>query len=138
MSIEKDLAYIAGFIDVEGCITISNNGSVSLGIVNTSLIVLEYIVSIIGGSLTKRTQIVNKPQYVLRWYGDECIEVLSTLLPYLIEKKPQATTILEYFELRADIKPIRIPGKRGAYANPDREILIKVFQEILTELKLDH
>lgn len=134
---EIDIAYAAGFFDGEGCISIAKNGSVDVRIVNTSKAVLVKLQALLGGSITDRAQKVNKTQYAYSLYGEQAIEFLRILSPYLVEKLPQANTVLEYYELRNDIKPIRIEGKRGAFANPDRDILIQVFRDILSEQKLE-
>lgn len=134
---ETDIAYAAGFFDGEGCISIGKNGSVDARIVNTSKKALLYLQSLFGGSITDRTQKANKTQYAYSFYGDEAIEFLKVLKPFLIEKVPQVDTIIEYYELRKDIKPIRIPGRKGAFANPDRDILVQVFRDILSEQKLE-
>ena len=132
-----DIAYAAGFFDGEGCISIAKNGSVDVRIVNTSKAVLIKLQTLLGGSITDRSQKINKSQYAYSLYGEEAIKFLKILKPYLIEKLPQANTVFEYYELRKDIKPIRIPGKKGAFANPDREILVQVFRDILSEQKLE-
>lgn len=134
---EVDIAYAAGFFDGEGCISISKNGSVDVRIVNTSKAVLVKLQSLFGGSITNRTQKINKSQYTYSLYGEEAIEFLNILKPYLVEKLTQVDTVFEYYELRKEIKTIRIPGKRGAFANPDREILVQVFRDILSEQKLE-
>ena len=132
---EIEIAFIAGFFDGEGCISIGKNGSVDIGIVNTSKINLEYIYKIFGGSLNKRSQKINKTQYIYRLYGENAINFLTVMEPYLLDKKEQAHTIAEYFKLRNEISTIRIPGKKGAFANPDREVLVSTFREILSEQK---
>ena len=134
---EIDIAYAAGFFDGEGCISIGKNGAVDVRVTNTSKSVLIKLQTCFGGSITNRTQKVNKTQYAYCLYGEEAIEFLATLKPYLIEKLAQVDTVFEYYELRKDIKPIRIPGKKGAFANPDRDILIQVFRDILSEQKLE-
>ena len=134
---DTDVAYAAGFFDGEGCISIGKNGAVDARITNTSKGVLIRLKSLFGGSITDRSQKVNKTQYVYALYGEDAIEFLNTLKPYLIEKLPQVHTILEYYELRKEIKPIRITGKKGAFANPDRDILVQVFRDILSEQKLE-
>jgi hypothetical protein len=137
MAADTEISYVAGFFDGEGCISIAKNGAVDVRITNTSKAVLVKIQTWFGGSINNRTQKVNKTQYVYSLYGDEAIEFLTILKPYLIEKAPQVDTITEYYQLRKDIKPIRIPGKRGAFSNPDRDILVQVFRDILSEQKLE-
>lgn len=135
LSHKEKALLVAGFIDGEGCISIQKNGSVSLGVVNTSKANLLFIQSVFGGVVQDRTQQVNKKQYVYRLYGDNAIAVLSEIKDYLIDKREQAYAVIEYFSYREEIKPIRIPGKRGAFSNPEREQLVEVFREILTEQK---
>lgn len=137
MMVDTDIAYAAGFFDGEGCITIGTNGSVEARIVNTNRAVLEKLESVFGGSITNRSQKTNKRQYAYSFYGDNAIEFLTTIKPFLIEKLKQADTVLEYFALRNELKPITIPGKRGKFANPERDLLVKVFREILTEQKAE-
>lgn len=134
--LETDIAYAAGFVDGEGCISISKNGAVDIRVINTSRPVLEKLESIFGGSITNRTQKVNKRQYAYTFYGPKAIEFLLILKPYLIEKLPQVETILEYYKLREELQPITYPGKKGRFANPDRVLLVEVFREILSEQKL--
>ena len=132
---EIDIAYAAGFFDGEGCITISKNGAVDVRVVNTSKKVLLKLQSIFGGSITNRTQKINKTQYAYSFYGENAIEFIKLIKPYLNDKLSQAETILEYYEHRQQIKSIRLPGVKGQFSNPDREILVQVFRDILSEQK---
>jgi len=134
---DTDIAYAAGFFDGEGCIFVSKNGAIDLRITNTAKNVLIRLHSIFGGSITERSQKVNKIQYAYSFYGEEAIAFLEYIKPYLIDKLPQAESILEYYSLRGTIETIRIPGKRGRYANPDRGILVQRYRDILTEQKLE-
>lgn len=134
---EVDKAYAAGFFDGEGCISIAKNGAVDIRITNTALCVLTKFRDMFGGSITDRSQRVNKRQYAYNLYGDEGIEFLQTIKPYLIEKLPQAETIIEYYSLRVDLKPVRREGHRGAFTNPDRVALVETFREVLSEQKLE-
>lgn len=132
---ETDIAYAAGFFDGEGCITISKNGAVDIRVTNTAKNVLIRLQNIFGGSITNRTQRANKTQYTYSFYGENAIEFIKLIKPYLIDKLPQAEAILEYYMLRNEIKSVRIPGTRGQFGNPDREILVQVFRDILSEMK---
>ena len=131
------LAYTAGFFDGEGCISIAKNGAVDIRITNTAKNVLVYIQSNFGGNITNRTQKVNKTQYTYSLYGEEGINFINLLLPYLKDKKDQALTIVEYYELRKEIPVIHQKGKRGRATNPDRELLVQVFRDILSEQKVE-
>ena len=128
-------AYAAGFFDGEGCISISKNGTVDVRITNTAFNVLSKIQEYFGGTITNRSQKVNKRQYAYSFYGENAINFLTVVKPYLIEKLPQAETVFEYFYLRNQVETIRIPGTRGSHSNPDREILIETFREVLSEQK---
>jgi hypothetical protein len=132
---ETIIAYAAGFFDGEGCISITKNGAVDVRISNTAKNVLVTLHSYFGGSITNRTQKVNKAQYVYSLYGETAINFLSLIKPFMIDKLPQAEAILEYYRLRNDITTIKVPHVRGTFANPDREILVQVFRDILTEQK---
>ena len=112
------LAYAAGFVDGEGCFSISKAGKISLGIVNTSRETLEHLRDTLGvGVVQNRKARVNKNQFVYRAYGDNCIFVAKALLPYLIEKRSQAELLIHY---RTIPNAIRISGKKGLLRNPDR------------------
>lgn len=137
MTSEEQIAFIAGFFDGEGCISVQKNGGISVGIVNTSKNVLEFIQSICGGSIQERSQIVNKKQYVYRIYGEDAIIFIDSIKKYLIDKKEQAETVIEYFNLREEIKPIRIPGRRGAFANPKRDYIVSIYRDLLSDQKLE-
>jgi hypothetical protein len=129
------LEYIAGFFDGEGCVTVGKNGSLALGIVNTSLPTLLGIQEAVGGSVTSRKQKVNKPQYVWRVYGQEALSVCDKLLPFSLEKYDQLKYGIEWMNVRSEFKTHRIPGKHGRRAHPLRESAIKTAQVALTKMK---
>ena len=130
-----DLAYAAGFFDGEGCISIGKNGAIDVRITNTAKSVLVKFQALFGGNIGNRTQKINKMQYAYCLYGENAVEFIKQLKPFLVEKLPQAETILEYYELRNNIQSVSIPGERGRFANPDRDLLVQVFRDILTEQK---
>jgi intein/homing endonuclease len=132
---QEQVIFLAGFFDGEGCITIGKNGAVEIKIINTSLINLKLYSKVFGGEVHSRSQKVNKSQYYYAQYGVNAIEFLKEVQPYLLDKKEQANAALEYFELRNNTEILRIPGKRGRHANPDRQLLVDTFREILSELK---
>lgn len=125
----EDLAYIAGFVDGEGCFQIGKNGSVSLRIVNTSRKVLEKIQTVLDvGSVSDRKQRINKRQFLFSVYGEECVEAIKKISPYLIEKLDEARLILEF---RETCQPVRKEVVRGVFRNPHFEL----FRERLSALK---
>jgi hypothetical protein len=134
---ETDIAYAAGFFDGEGCIMVAKNGAIDVRITNTSKQVLLKLQAVFGGKIGDRSQKANKTQYSYCFYGENAIKFIKILKPYLVEKLPQAETILEYYELRNNIKIVNVPGERGHFSNPDRQVLVEVFRDILSEQKLE-
>lgn len=132
---KEKILLISGFFDGEGCIGIAKNGSISTSTVNTCKTNIEFIQSIFPDTMSLRSTIVNKPQYMHRLYGINAYNFLNTIKDYLIEKRSQAYTTIEYFDLREEIPDIFIPGQRGRHKNPDRVLLIETFRDILKEQK---
>jgi hypothetical protein len=136
MTTETDLAYIAGFVDGEGCLRVNDNGSIELAIINTCYETLKFIQDLLGGNLSQRKQRVNKKQYSYRVYGEQAFVAINKLLPYLKEKKTQAVIVLEFFLSRDFYAPIQLPSKKGKHSNPKRKEWILQAQSKLTDLKL--
>jgi hypothetical protein len=95
---ESNLSYIAGFLDGEGCFQAPRESCLRIQCSNTYRPVLEWILNIFGGSITDRIdrrKASYKPLFV--WYVDnrKAVECCKVLLPYLKEKKEQATLIIE-------------------------------------------
>ena len=123
------LAYTAGFVDGEGCFMIAKNGSVQLLITNTSLATLKFIQDTLQvGSIRNRKQKVNKNQFVYSVYGDSCINASQLILPYLIDKKEQASLLIEF---RKECRPVRYEGVSGAFRNSKFEC----YREELSKMK---
>jgi len=53
--------------------------------------------------------------------------ILKSILPFLIDKRAQAETAIEFSEVRG---PTFIPGVRGRRADPNREAYIKKIKEL--------
>ena len=120
---DNELAYIAGFVDGEGCISITKrkdkeykNGCsfyVNLRIVNTDLEILEWIQDIlnVGGCIIKRKRIGNNKQcYELKYGCLQACKGVRLLLPYIKVKKRQAKILLEFQKLKDDNHQI---GRNG-------------------------
>jgi len=89
MNKELDYAYIAGLLDGEGTISISNQFYLRACIRNTDLKVLEWIQSFMGGAIYPDNRRV-KPCYSLEYSSRTVEKFLSRLCPYLRIKKTQA------------------------------------------------
>lgn len=106
---ETDLAYVAGFLDGDGCISIGRNrarsGNLAFFLLaklyNTDYLVLKWIRDVLGfGSiyhtpapLTQRSKRIN---YALKFSSIESAKLLHLLLPYLHIKQSQAQLGLEF------------------------------------------
>jgi hypothetical protein len=101
-----ELAYIAGYVDGEGCIRWSGTPNLCVETCNPSP--LKFIKSTFGGTIytRKRTGIGQTKRTVhrLAYYGDNCILILKTILPYLVEKKEQAEDLIEIRKLKQKLK----------------------------------
>jgi len=136
MEIETRLGYLAGFFDGEGCVSVGDNGNITLRVINTNLEVLELFKETLGGSIGNRTQIVNKKQYTWSVYGDTAIKVAFTLIPYSVEKKSQLEEIINWFNKRSEFVRTKKLEGRGWDADPNRIIAIKETQQLLTKMKM--
>lgn len=101
---ETDKAYIAGFVDGEGCISISFKSGyhhVRLVIVQKSKSVLEKIQKLFGfGSLRLRTNNgINKGWiYTLEFSYNHAFQVIKTIYPYLCVKRKQAEVFFKFYK----------------------------------------
>jgi hypothetical protein len=97
---EKDLYYIAGFLDGEGSICIVKSKGqyyLQIDIVNTNSEVIDFVFKTLklGGIYENRRQ---KRKVLYRWVAKSKIaeKALRLLLPYLKVKKEQAEIGLEF------------------------------------------
>lgn len=98
---EANLAYLAGIIDGEGCLTIKYNKTTdvyftSIAVGMTELPAIDLMVEMFGGKIRLDSN-GNRSRPMFRWESNSAIknrEVLSDLLPYLRVKKEQALTLL--------------------------------------------
>jgi hypothetical protein len=87
---ETDLAWTAGIMDGDGCISMKgNSGPFKAPIVvidNTDLEILDYLILLYGGGLTKKKVYSDKHRQAWSWriYGSQkVIAFLSAILPYM-------------------------------------------------------
>jgi len=109
------LAYLAGFFDGEGCITIQHrrNGKgkfyhqLWVSVVNTNRYSLEVFRFTFGGRIYSQPRPQSKPHWKASWVWQisdrHACECLKSLLPYLLQKQPQAQVAIEFQES----KPVR-------------------------------
>ena len=116
MTTDLDLAWLAGFVDGDGCIHMNVNDSpvtpprksyIVCGIIvsNTSIPAIERVKSImsslIGREVRYTARAVRGYRPIYNWKikrMDEVRAVLTALLPYLVAKREQADTMLAYLD----------------------------------------
>ena len=97
-----DLVYLAGFLDGEGCFSISyhEHGNVhGLSVEQTDGRVLEWCSHTFGGNLRQKPRRVESREQIFEWVlrrKERLIPLLTSLIPYLKVKKVPATILLEY------------------------------------------
>jgi len=103
----EDAAYLAGFIDGEGCISYEKYkvGGRSyyrptVIVSNTNLEVLEWIclATGVGKPRTMCKKPRSKEQFIIRWCHNAAIDVLRQTLPFLKIKHGRAKLILSNFD----------------------------------------
>jgi len=100
---ETDLAYLAGIIDGEGCISVSENPRngrkyyrLILDVTNTNDILMQWLEDTFGGIVRTNYARAENRSNLHGWTvsGKQCQELLAMVLPYLIIKKAQAELAL--------------------------------------------
>jgi len=112
------LAYIAGFIDGEGCIRIKksnqsgNSYYITLHVTNSEKKSLELIKSIFGGKIFYQEKSTHK--IIWQYYStcSEACDTLKTILGFLISKKEQAQYAIWFHENK---DTLTIEDKLNAY-----------------------
>jgi len=134
MSYCEDLAYLAGFIDGEGCIGIHHRGkakgrkpTVRVSITNTNKDILIWCQNFIGLGGTLKVHDKNrnsnwKTAYRLEYDCKKAEALLKMIVPYLRVKKEQALLAIEY-------RKYTIPN--GRYRPEENEIRGDLFARVL-------
>lgn len=101
-TITTRIAYIAGFFDGEGCIRIKqasqrgNSFYVIAHITNSNRAILEQVQDLFGGIVRKQEKAVNKTVWSYYVTSAEAVDFLTTLSPFLQEKKAEANLALKF------------------------------------------
>lgn len=118
----EESAYVAGFVDGEGCISIvkrkpyrsckSTTYALSFMITNTNLNVLKYIQSLLGVGTIIKKDTTKYPKwkscYNYQVCSEQALEVLKVIEPHLVLKKEQAQLAIKY-----QSEPSENNGKNG-------------------------
>jgi uncharacterized cysteine cluster protein YcgN (CxxCxxCC family) len=100
----QDLIYICGFFDGEGCVCCdyrrTNNLTLHLSITNTNKEQIEWIQSIIGGSITytKKDNPKHKDTYHLQISGENAYNFAKAAISICRIKREQLLLACVYFE----------------------------------------
>jgi hypothetical protein len=123
MSAQSNAAYLAGFMDGEGSFSIVKTYQIKqrvdgskvkniryhlhVKITNTNKTVLDWIVEHFGGQLSNKKQVREwKPKWDLTITGNASMErFILAIMPYLIVKKKQAQTALDFARLHGQDVP---------------------------------
>lgn len=104
---ELQKGYIAGIIDGEGSICLTQNSpnehrSPAVTVASTTYEILEYLKNVVGGTISKKTK--TEERYKQSWHwairGNKSIELLEQITPYLLvpEKKYRANLIITEYK----------------------------------------
>lgn len=106
-SLSVDLAWAAGFVDGEGCISVveqlkpnrRSTHRVRFQVAQNNLPVIEHLNTILGGMgriySMRRTAEHNRQMYTLLVDGWKAVAVVARLAPYLVRKRQEAEVLLE-------------------------------------------
>lgn len=107
---ETDIAYLAGFIDGEGTITLRRvaKGRYTKAMVsycNSVKAVIERCARITDSKVAHSRRSISKPGhsdiYIVNIFRREIVlGLLKALMPYLVAKRPQAMAVIEFLELQ--------------------------------------
>lgn len=94
----KELAYIAGFFDGEGCIRVDSKGYLTTIVTNTDVRPLQLFLDVFGGTMCIHSHATTIRKKAYRWSikSEAVPEFLEMILPYLICKKEEALLALEF------------------------------------------
>lgn len=104
MDKQTDYAYIAGLLDGEGTINVSNTLLLFIRIRNTNKAVLEWVREIMGSGNIYFDRRKDKPCYSLELACKKAIEFLEPLRPYIRIKQEQVELALRLQNLYGNNK----------------------------------
>lgn len=110
---QSEIAYLAGYTDGEGCITIVNGRTLMVGIETCYPKVVHRYYQLFGGHFSRydREKKAHRPAFRWRAFSETAYMVIQTLLPFLREKKRQAELCLKFYNTKDAGKRIAINNK---------------------------
>ncbi len=116
----KRIEYLAGVVDGEGCLLW--DGGTRLVVNNTFPPMLEELQEAFGGTISQmgsKKEAHHRTCFQWRLSGENARAAIRQLIPYLVEKKPQAQLLLLIWELR------KVPGSAN-YLNQELKRLKRI------------
>lgn len=102
---KEDLAYIAGVIDSDGCISIGRNAKRYKPIVQITQVqpeAINFVNKIFGGSYKIEKRLSHKDIYKWRIQSRKNLGIfLEAIIPFLKIKREQAKIVIEYCNIRS-------------------------------------
>lgn len=107
---QSEIAYLAGYTDGEGCITIVNDRTLVFGIETCYPKVVHRCYKLFGGHFSRLDRGRKKHRPIFRWrtFSKTAYMVIQTLLPFLREKKRQAELCLKFYNTKDVNKRVAI------------------------------
>jgi len=103
MTKREKLAYCAGIIDGEGCISIHDgprqrNWTIRVTVDMQSEKIINFLIGTFGGH-SNRVEKATAKYAIYYWYmcGAKAFEILKKIKPYLVEKRPQADEAIKFY-----------------------------------------
>ena len=93
-----DLAYLSGYVDGEGCVTINQKGGCTLEASSVDPHVLRWIVKTFGGDMRLMNLKMRRSLYRWRLYGSDFRKLIPKLLPYSRIKRDQLAGVVEFYD----------------------------------------
>lgn len=108
---ESKLAYLAGVIDSDGCITINKfvdpkaphrapRYVLNIIVVNTSVRLMNWLADNFGGTFKERKLVSNRHKTTYHWQftNSKAAHLLALVKPYLVEKFDRADNAIEFIQ----------------------------------------
>ena len=95
---DTDWAYLAAYIDGEGCVTINQHGSCQLEIASVSPHVLDWIADTFGGTVGRLNMQTRRSMFRWRLYGSSLRTLIPSITPYSKVKRDQLLGVVEFYD----------------------------------------
>jgi len=140
---DTELAWAAGIIDGEGCITITRYGPKGkrhgpyyrgiLKVGNSDPRMIIKLTQMFGCGITLKPAKTNRlPQYIWQKGAHDAVEVLKQVRPYLVNKADQADVLLAFYQLKPKYERASPTKGHLRLSDDDHAIRREMFESIKT------